>query len=54
MSRGEAQKELVRLVHSVAPQLKDYALEQWRIQKPEVEKGKRYVTCDPFVTHITH
>lgn len=51
MSREEAQKELVRLLHSVAPQLKDYALEQWGIQKPEVERGKRCVTCNLFVTN---
>lgn len=36
MTREEAQKELVSLLHDVAPHLKDYALEQWRVRKLEI------------------
>ena len=44
MSRQEAQKEVVRLLHNVTPRLKNYALEQWRVQKLEAEsKGKMCV-----------
>ena len=49
MSRQDAQKEVVRLLHSVAPHLKNYALEQWRVQKLEMEsKGKMCVTGDLY------
>ena len=41
MSRQDAQKEVVKVLQNVAPHLKNYALEQWSVQKLEMEgKGK--------------
>ena len=51
MTRQDAQKEVVRLLHSVAPHLENYALEQWRVQKLEMEsKEKMCVTSNLYST----
>ena len=44
IKKDEAQRRLVVLLHSVAPNLKEYVLEQWTKRRLEVEnEEKMYV-----------
>lgn len=41
MTKEDAQKELVRLLKNAAPQLNEYATEQWKVLKQETESNEK-------------